>query len=321
MRTSAKISIIQKVKERLKIFVFVLGSLILLTSQEGVAQQRPVYSQYMFNGLAINPAYAGSQKQLSATAVYRDQWVNFEGAPTTKSLGIHTGFAKKKVGIGLMVSSEEIGVHKDLSLYASYAYKLVFRKAVLSMGLQAGFNNLQSDFSKLNLKSSSDPFLSGNLKKFNPNFGAGLFYSTNTAYVGLSVPYIVHNRVVNIKKNDLESLAREARYYFLTGGKVFDLSPRLKVKPSTLLRIQEGAPLGVDLNGNLIIDDLLNLGASYRSGDSMIFLFELKLNQNFRFGYAYDYVISDLNPYTNGSHEIMLNYSINLSPTPCHTYF
>lgn len=295
--------------------------ILLLSSKELTAQQRPVYSQYMFNGLALNPAYAGSQKQLSATAVYRDQWVNFDGAPTTKTFSIHTGFREKKVGVGLMVASEEIGVHKDLSLYGYYSYKIVMDKGVLSMGLQAGFNNLQSDFSKLNLDDPSDIFLTTNLKKFNPNFGTGLFYSTSTAYIGASVPYIVNNKVVNTTSDDKESLAREARYYFITAGKVFDLSHRLKLKPSTLLRVQEGAPFGMDVNANVIIDDIVNLGASYRSGDSMIFLFELKLNENFRFGYAYDYVTSDLGAYTNGSHEIMLNYSINLTPTPCHTYF
>lgn len=302
---------------RLLLTMMALG--VFITN--GYAQQRPVYSQYMFNGLALNPAYAGSQKQFTATAVYRDQWVNFDGAPTTKTFSAHSGFAKKKIGLGFMVASEEIGVHKDLSLYAYYSYKIVMRKGVLSMGLQAGFNNLQSDFGKLTLEDPSDIFLSTNLQKFNPNFGTGLFYSTDRAYIGLSVPYIVNNKVVNTKVDDYESLAREARYYFLTAGKVFDLSHRLKVKPSALLRAQEGAPLGIDLNANLIIDDIVNLGGSYRSGDSMIFLFELKLNENFRFGYAYDYVTSDLGAYTNGSHEIMLNYSINLTPTPCHTYF
>lgn len=297
-------------------------ALLALLSTEVFAQQRPVYSQYMFNGLALNPAYAGNQKQLSVSAVYRDQWVNLDGSPTTKTLSAHTGFRKKKVGVGLMVTSEEIGVHNDISIYASYAYKLVLPKGSLAMGLQVGFNNLQSDFNKLNLKDLNDPFLAGSFKEFNPNFGAGLFYSTSRGYVGVSIPYIVNNKVVSVRTiDDLQSLAREARYYFITAGQVFDLNHRLKVKPSTLLRIQEGAPFGVDLNANLIIDDILNLGASYRSGDSMIFLFELKLNENFRFGYAYDYVISDLTRYTNGSHEIMLNYSINLSPTPCHAYF
>lgn len=296
--------------------------MLFLFSFEAVSQQRPVYSQYMFNGLALNPAYAGNQKQLSVMAVYRDQWVNLEGSPTTQTLSAHTGFSRKKVGIGLMVTSEEIGVHKDISLYASYAYKIELPHGTLSMGLQVGFNNLQSDFNKLNLKADGDSFLAGSFKEFNPNFGTGLFYSTKTGYVGLSLPYIVNNKVTSIKTvDDLQSLARESRYYFLTAGQVFDINHRLKVKPSTLVRIQEGSPLGIDLNANLIIDDILNVGTSFRSGDSMIFLFEIKLNENFRFGYAYDYVISNLTHYTNGSHEIMLNYSINLGSSPCHTYF
>lgn len=303
-------------------FVKLVGILVLvLTAPQAMSQQRPVFSQYMFNGLALNPAYAGNQMQFSATAVYRDQWVNFKGAPTTKTFSAHTGIKKKKIGLGLMVASEEIGVHEDISFYAYYSYKITMRKGVLSLGLQAGFNNLQSDFNKLDLKSSDDPFLSGGVEKFNPNFGTGLFYSTSTAYVGISAPYLVNNKVVSVRTDDIESLAREKRYYFITAGKVFTINPRFKVKPSTLIRAQEGAPLGVDLNANVIIDDVVNLGTSFRSGDSWIFLFELRLNENFRFGYAYDYVISDLSAYTNGSHEVMLNYTINLSPTPCHTYF
>lgn len=296
-------------------------ALLIFFSLSASGQQRPVYSQYMFNGLAINPAYAGNQKQLSATVMYRDQWVNFDGAPNTKSFSVHSGFRKRKIGLGLMIYNEQIGVHSEMALYASYAYKIEMSGGTLALGIQAGFNNLASDFYKLTLQSISDPRLTGSLKKFNPNFGTGVFYSTPTAYIGLSVPYLVNNKIVNSDVEGLLSVAREARYYFLTAGKVFDVSKNLKVKPSTLLRIQEGAPLGVDLNVNFFIDDVINLGTSYRSGDSMIFLFELALNENFSFGYAYDALISDLSHYSRGSHEIMINYRFNHSPEPCHTYF
>lgn len=295
--------------------------MLLLLSLNAFAQQRPVFSQYMFNGLAINPAYAGSQKQLSATALYRDQWVNFDGAPTTKTFSIHSGFRKRNIGLGLMVYNEQIGVHSDLAVYASYAYKIEMPNGVLSMGIQGGFNNLESNYFKLSLKAINDPVLTGDLKKFNPNFGTGLFYSTRSTYIGLSVPFLINNKIIETDNDNAVSIARESRYYFLTAGKVFDINEKLKIKPSTLLRVQEGAPLGVDLNVNFFIDNVINLGTSYRSGDSMIFLFELALNENFSFGYAYDLIISDLNRYSNGSHEIMINYRLNHSPEPCHTYF
>lgn len=283
------------------------------------AQQRPVYSQYMFNGLAINPAYAGNQKQLSVTALMRQQWVNIDGAPSTQSLGIHSGFDQRKIGVGLQISNDNIGAHNDLSVYGSYAYQIRMSSGILSMGLQAGFTNLKSDFTKVNAKDGDDPLLNSQYNKFNPNFGTGIFYSTVNSYLGFSIPYILDNKI--IKKTDIISEAREARYYFLTGGKVLDLDENLKLKPSFLLRFQNGSPIGYDVNTNLIINEAVTLGVSYRSGDSVFMLFNIQANENFGFGYAYDWIISALNPYTKGTHEIMLNYRIKLTQKPCHTYF
>lgn len=297
------------------IFCFICG-----INRPGQAQQRPVYSQYMFNSLLINPAYAGNQKQLSATLLMRNQWVNLEGAPSTQALSVHSNIEKKNVGVGFTAYNEQIGVHSDFGIYASYAYQIKFKNSQLSMGLQAGFNRLSSDFFKLTLKSFSDPLL-GRYNKFNPNFGAGAFYSTRTAYVGFSVPYLIHNRVIKETESGVVSEAREARYYFVHTGKVFELSKDVQVKPSILLRLQEGAPMGADLNLNFFLQNTINVGVSYRSGDSMIMLFELIMNENLSFGYAYDVVTSGLNRYTRGSHELMLNYRIQLSPTPCHSYF
>lgn len=294
---------------------------MLLMFKAGIieAQQRPVYSQYMFNGLVLNPAYAGSQKQLSATAIYRKQWVNIEGAPSTVNATVHSGFENKNVGMGFMVTNDVIGIHNDLGMYLSYAYQIKMEHGTLAMGIQGGFNNLNSDFNKLHLKHSSDPNLFGKIGNFNPNFGTGLYYSTETAYVGLSVPYLLNNKLSI--RSDLINNAREARYYFLSAGKVFDLNSSVKIKPSTLLRIQEGAPVGFDANINLILEDIISFGGSYRSNDSFILLFHVIANENFTFGYAYDWVISSLNPHTKGSHEIMLNYRINLTSKPCHSYF
>jgi type IX secretion system PorP/SprF family membrane protein len=117
----------------------------------------------MFNGLVLNPAYAGNQKQLSATGLYRKQWVNLEGAPTSMNATVHAGFAKKKVGTGLMITKDEIGVHNDVGVYLSYAYKVVMEKGVLSMGIQGGFNYLQSDFTRLSTQDPNDPVMALNI--------------------------------------------------------------------------------------------------------------------------------------------------------------
>lgn len=293
--------------------------ILIILSVNSYGQQKSVYSQYMFNGLVINPAYAGNQKQLSATGFYRKQWVNLDGAPTSINASVHAGFDKKKIGAGLMITKDAIGIHNDLGIYMSYAYKVVLPNGVLSMGIQGGFNYLQSDFSRLSRQDPDDPVMAINISNFNPNFGTGVFYSNPTTYVGLSVPYILNNKLVD--GTEFLSFAREYRYYYLTAGKVLEHSKELKFKPSMLLRVQEGAPIGFDVNMNVILNNTITLGASYRSTDSFVGLFQVQANENFAFGYAYDYTISALNLYSRGSHEIMLNYRIRLSNTPCHTYF
>lgn len=275
-----------------------------------LAQQKPVISQYMFNGLVLNPAYAGVHEHLNVTALYRDQWVNFEGAPTTSTFTAHSGLKGKNIGLGFLASSDKIGVHNDMSFYAHYAYKIKFNNGSLSMGLQAGFNHLKSDYTLLNLKQQGDPNFGVVNRSMKFNFGTGLYYNTKTSYVGFSIPYLRKKRI--IRETGQEQNFEDSRYYYLTAGHVLDLTPKVKMKPSVLLRLEENMPVGYDVNLNFYLEDLLNVGASYRSGESLITLFELKVSNYIRLGYAFDWVISDINNYTAGTHELMLNYRINL---------
>jgi type IX secretion system PorP/SprF family membrane protein len=283
-----------------------------------IAQQNPVFSQYMFNGLAINPAYAGNQDQFSATALYRKQWDNFQGAPSTQTLSAHSSVKNKNIGVGLLAARDQIGIHNDTRVYLSYAYKIKMRVGTLAMGVQGGFNNLYSDYTQLNLKSEKDVLMTGTSNSFNPNFGTGLFYSTQTAYAGFSIPYIVNGKLK--RASDVIEQGKQARYYFLTAGKVFTLNHNLKFKPSTLLRIQEGNATNVDINASLILDDIITVGVSYRSNDAVVGMFEMELTDKLRFGYAYDYTTSDIGQYANGSHEFMVNFRIP-QHHKCHTYF
>ncbi len=300
--------------------------LVVVLGTQGVnAQQKAVLSQYMFNGQVLNPAYSGVHEKLSATALYRNQWVNLEGAPTIQTLTVNSGFKRNHTGIGVMLSNDQLGIHRDLSLYLSYSYKIKFNNGALSMGLQAGFNHLKSDFTKLNLKNPGGPILTGERGEFNPNFGAGLFYYSDIAYVGISVPYILSNKIISA--TDIISEAKESRYYYFTTGRAFQLSRTVIWKPSVLLRFQEDAPLGYDINTNFIFHDLVTVGASYRSGDAFLWLFQLQLNEKFKFGYAYDMTSSGLNQFSNGTHELMLNFQIDISRgisgkfIPCPDFF
>lgn len=292
-------------------FIIALAILFMAMGQVVQCQQKTVLSQYMFNGQVLNPAYSGVHEKFSATALYRNQWVNLEGAPTIQTLTVNTGFKRNKTGVGIMISNDKLGIHRDLSLYLSYSYKIQFKNGALSMGLQGGFNHLSSDFNKLNLKNPGGPILAGIRGEYNPNFGAGLFYYSDIAYVGVSVPYIISNKIIS--EENIISEAREKRYYYMTAGRAFHLNQNVIWKPSVLIRFQEDAPLGYDLNTNFIFHELVTLGASYRSGDAFLWLFELQLNDKFRFGYAYDMTTSQLDQFSNGTHELMLNYRVDIS--------
>jgi type IX secretion system PorP/SprF family membrane protein len=278
------------------------------------AQHNIVYSQYLFNGLLINPAYAGSHVQLSASLTYRNQWVNFAGAPITGTLGAHTALNKGKVGVGLLATVDNIGSYSNTGLFGNYAYiiKDPIRKGYFSMGISAGFNNYKADFSDLNLRADQDISFAGFMSELKPNFGGGLFYYNPKLFAGLSMPAILtHAEVFN---GPLEQL-RTPRFYYLYGGVKFPLDPRTKkviLTPSLLFRVQEGTPLSMDYNLSIAFEELISLGTSYRMGDGAISYINFKLSEKFYVGYSYDWTVSDIRIYSRGTHEIMINYRTRL---------
>ena len=291
------------------ILSFLIAAAMLVSiADRAVAQQYPVFSQYYFNELVINPAYAGNHVQLSLTSMYRNQWVNFPGAPRTFSISGHTSLYDGKVGVGLLVNRDEIGSYGNQNVYGYYSYKIAFRKATLSMGLQAGFNFLGVDFSKLDLLNPTDASFAA-LNTYKPNFGTGVYLNFKNSFIGLSVPFILNSTLVS-NVSSLGTELKEARYYFLRGGTIKKLNTKgtLKINPSILVRAQEGQPLSMDLNVGLIIHDIVSAGASLRSGDALIGFIDLKISESFHFAYSFDMTGSNLNRFSNGSHEFLLNY-------------
>jgi type IX secretion system PorP/SprF family membrane protein len=274
----------------------------------GMAQQYPVFSQYYFNELVINPAYAGSHVQLSATSIYRNQWVNFEGSPKTFLFSAHTSLLKNKMGVGMMVNVDKIGSYANKNVYFSYAYFLKWPKSSLSMGLQAGFDFIGADFSKLDLQNPGDlSFIP--VSAFKPNVGTGLYYSRENFFVGFSVPFLINNKV-NYSFDNVLNEIKQARYYFLRSGAILPINhaKTLKVNPSILLRSQEGQALSLDINAAFVFYDVCSAGVSYRSVDAVITFVELKLSEKIHVAYSYDWTSSSLNLFSNGTHEFMINY-------------
>lgn len=274
------------------------------------AQQSIVYSQYLFNGLLINPAYAGSHVQMSGTLTYRNQWVNFQGAPETTTFGAHTALMKGRVGVGLLATNDQIGSYRNTGLFLNYAYiiKDPVNNGVLSMGISAGANNYKADFEELTLKSGQDPIFNVFMNEFRPNFGGGIFYYNKKMFAGFSVPAILtHGSLFSGKLEQLKT----PRFYYLNAGLKMPLDPRTQkviLHPSFLVRAQEGTPLSVDFTLNVVFDQIISVGSSYRSGDGAIIFVNYKLSEKFYVGYSYDYTTSDIRKFSNGSHEIMINY-------------
>jgi type IX secretion system PorP/SprF family membrane protein len=300
----------------MKTLVKITLSLMLTVSFSTNAQQEPMLTQYMFNGLYLNPAYAGSHDYWSSTFAYRNQWTgaNFEGAPQTAIAAVDGPISEKNMGLGAIVLHDEIGVTTQNSLMISYAYQLKLnQQAKLAFGLNAGFAHFSSDLESVSLYSdepeinASDEVFEGRRKAFLPRFGLGAYYFSDKYYVGISVPssLIAYQEGYNFSM-DISKASFLERHYLLTGGIILPVSENVKLKPSILLKYVQDAPLQADLNFSAIFKDQFWIGSSFRTFDAVSIIAQYQTNVYFRIGYSYDITFSDLRGYQNGSHEIML---------------
>ncbi len=281
------------------------------------AQYDPLFTQYMFNEMFVNPAYAGSRDAISATALYRDQWVGVEGAPKTQTLSIHGPIKNKKIGLGLSVMNESIGVEKKVGILKSYAYRLqTGYNSRLSFGLQAGLINIRENYLDVIEHAEGHPQFSQNVQAVVPNAGFGLYFSNLKFYAGFSIPRLIDNYID--PKNGVEiknKLDMQNWHYFLTGGYVFTVNETIKLKPMTMIRAADGATVQYDLSLAAFFKDAFCIGATYRSGAASAAFAQVNITKQLRLGYSYDYTLSKLNKYTSGSHEITLGYDIPLKKT------
>ena len=279
--------------------------LVALTYQ-GLAQQKVQFTQYMFNGLVLNPAYAGAEEALSLTFIQRKQWSNIEYAPATQTFSAHTLVKKKKLGLGLTLINDKIGAHKNLSVLTNYAYHIQTGKSsFLSMGIQAGFHNTKSDYTSLT-GASNDPKLSGlTLSETFIDFGAGLYFRSPKFHAGLSAPQLLSEKVV---VNDSITIQLDRTNIFLFTKYKITASESIAFEPGALLKYFPGLPFSYDVNLNMIFREVLSMGLSYRRNESMGFLLKAQVTPQLQFGYAYDHTIGDVALLSNGSHELMVHY-------------
>lgn len=297
-------------KRKLSILLLVAGGIALQFDAFG--QQQVMFSQYMFNAVAINPAYAGSADALSLSALARYQWVGLDGAPNTQTFSAHTPIRRKNIAVGGLFMRDEIGVSTQNAGFGYFSYRVKFpSKGTLSMGLNFGFTNYKALNSQVNTGSGNDPsFVGDDLRGFSPNVGTGLYYYTDRVYFGASAPFLLNTYYGD---SDNFNSVEQIRHYFLMAGYVLDVSPLVKFKPNLLVKMVDGAPMQFDLNANFLFDEIIWAGVSWRSFDSIDLLFSFQINPNLRFGYAYDITTTNLRNVSAGSHEVMLNYTLGLS--------
>ena len=278
------------------------------------AQQEPMYSQYMFNMLNINPAYAGSRGVGSATALYRNQWVGIQGAPQTSSLSYDMALKEKKIGLGFQLYDDRLGIERTTGLNVSYAFRIQLTESgTLSLGLQAGLLNYRANYAEVRTFQPNDPSFNQNISGLLPAAAAGIYYNSDKFYIGLSTPALLQTKLSHDNTADVASVTGRDLHLYLASGFVMNLSQDLALKPSVLVKAVSGAPVEFDLNANLWIQNILSIGASYRTGDAMVGMVELQLSNQLRMGYAYDKTFSDLGTLNTGSHELMLRYEFGRS--------
>lgn len=287
-----------------KIYLFYI--FLILTAINSKAQQSTIYSQYMFNGLAINPAYAGYDDMLSLTALGRLQSVGLEGSPNTQSFSAHTPIINNRIGVGIQFFHEQIGVTDQTGIYGSYSYKIYMDKFTLSLGLQAGVNFYKTNYSSLITFNPGDPVFNEDTRTVTPSFGSGAILSSERLFVGISMPQM-------LSVGNQENVIIQEKPFILYGGVVFKLSPGIMLKPSMLAKMVNGKPVEWNINAHLLIKEILWVGASFRPVNAISFLLQIQITEQLSLGYVYDASIGEISSIEAGSHEFMLNYKFRFS--------
>ena len=268
-------------------------------------QQQATFSQYMFNGLAINPAYAGSHEALSVNFLTRFQNVGLPGAPNTQTLSIHSPLVNERIALGLLVVHDQISVIGQTGVNGIYAYRLPLKNGrVLSMGIQAGFSAYRAAYSQLETY-QPDLLFAQDVRQTRPNFGVGLYYSAKLWYGGVSMPHMVNN--IFERGNNFETVHQSVPI-IVSGGYVFRLNKMIKVKPNFLFKWVDRRVVELDINTNLLFDEVLWIGVSYKFSRVLNWLVEMQITDQFRLGYAYSVSMGPIRKAELGSHELLLSY-------------
>jgi type IX secretion system PorP/SprF family membrane protein len=289
--------------------LFILNIFIFIVPIFTFGQLHTLSDYYVYDALAINPAFAGSQGALSASMFYRSYLTGFEGAPKTISASVHAPLDKEKIGVGLLISNNSIGISHETSFIGNYAYRLNLGYGKLAMGLGIGLSLQKTNWDDLAAHDPNDELLADNSYTYAvPDFSAGFYYSTRNYFVGFSVPFLLNHTYNSTDDKYLTRNDFSEYNYFCNAGYNYDLSPDFTFLPSLLIKYHKGNTTQIDLNSQIIYKNRFWLGLSYRSKKTLIGMLQFQVNDQFRIAYAYDYILGRNGQYNYNSNEIMLNY-------------
>ena len=290
----------------------ITGFVFLLISFSAFAQQDPLFSQYMFNKLVLNPAYAGSREVLTIDMLDRYQWVGIDGAPRTFTVAAHMATLNNKVGLGMYAYRDALGPTINQGLMATYAYRLLLGKGTLAFGIQAGFKYSDFDWLQINVEVPDYTFNPQDVQRFTPDANFGMYYQAKRFFVGLSSKQLFQNEYGVALVDDKTTYTKLLRHFYGMAGAAIPIDDRIVFRPSVLAKFVQNAPLQLDINASLLFGDIFWIGASYRTEKAIVFMTEFRISENFRVGYSYDIYLSELQPHNKGSHEIRLGIDIDL---------
>ena len=290
---------------RTKLIVF---ALMLMSGM--YAQQDAQYTQYMYNTININPAYAGSRGVMSVFLLHRTQWVGLDGAPVTNTASINTPIGNSKFGLGVSVVNDRIGISDENTVSGDLSFTIKTSEDYkLSFGIKASANILSVDFNRLTVLPGDSPSIGRyNIdNKITPNIGAGVYFHSNKTYFGVSIPHFLETKYYD---DNTASVASERMHFYFIAGRIFDLNQNLKFKPALLTKLVNGAPLQVDLSGNFLYNDNVTLGLAYRWDAAFSAMAGFQVSDSWFIGYGYDLETTKLANYNSGSHEVYLRYEL-----------
>jgi type IX secretion system PorP/SprF family membrane protein len=277
---------------------------IVISSSAFYAQQDPQFTQYFDNALFVNPAYAGSTGRLTATSIHREQWVGFDGRPSSTTLSLHTPLSYESVALGVTAVRDVIGPINQTMVYGDFSYTLkLTQKSRLAFGLKAGLNILSSKTDALQTTQGNDPNLVQNIQnRINPNVGFGLYYHTPHFFVGASTPKLIEQSIDGSKTNV------EKRHYFAIAGGVFNIHRDWKIRPTGQLKMTVNAPMSIDMSLTGIYRDQVFFGSMYRLNAALGVFAQYQITKQFRLGIATDFSTTAIRKYNYGTYEVLLSY-------------